>query len=77
MGLLEEIAGERKRPAVRCSVARALDALDEQEADELRAALADPETYTGAQISRALARRGMRTPQQQVQRHRAGHCGCV
>ena len=75
MGLADSLNAERERsikgPA--CKVCALLGALPKDEADALRAALADF-GFTGESISRALAAEGHQIQGQTIQRHRRGGC---
>jgi hypothetical protein len=76
MGLMDDIREQQNRAAPpKCGVALALLALDDADAADLTAALADL-SITGTVISRALDANGHRVSDQSVNRHRRGICGC-
>lgn len=59
----------------RCSVAVMADRLDDADAADLAAAIADP-TVTASAIWRALAMRGHHLGADAIRRHRNGVCAC-
>lgn len=74
MSLLEDIKAYKPRVSV-CSVAAVLAALSDEDAGELREALADPQVM-GSAVALVLTRRGIPMKQGNVQRHRRGACDC-
>ena len=74
-GLLAEIHAETRTAGKGCAVGRALRQLPPDVAADLEAALADPDTYPGAAIARALTARSHPLSAGQVNHHRRG-CSC-
>lgn len=74
MSLLDECRSYKPRQSV-CSVAAVLAALSDEDATELREALADPQVM-GTAVALVLTRRGIPMKQGNVQRHRRGDCDC-
>ncbi len=58
-----------------CAVGSSRDELDDGDAADLDAALAD-EAVTGSALARVLQGRGYEIDQSSVQRHRRGDCAC-
>jgi hypothetical protein len=73
-GLLAEIQAANKDHHRICTVRKILEALG-NEADQLRAALADRSIKSSA-ISRVLAARDLKVSGEVVSRHRRGECSC-
>lgn len=81
MSLLDDIASDPVRPGTNCTVRLTIDALPPDDAADLLRAIEDLDAigqyvYTGAQISRTLAKRGIRLNDSTIQRHRRGFCLC-
>jgi hypothetical protein len=74
MSLLDE-ARAYAAPKATCSVPGVLASLSEDDAADLRAALADP-TITGTAIERALTNRGIHLRSSTIRRHRSRGCLC-
>lgn len=76
-GLLAEIEqlAEASKPAPKCGVTLAKQNLDESDAADLDAALAD-QRITNAVIAKALQARGFNVADQAIARHRRGVCAC-
>lgn len=77
MSTLEHLADPTYRPAKgpTCSVAMLLSTMDDNTADLLCKALANPYAPTTA-IAAALAEQGHRITAATLQRHRRGNCQC-
>lgn len=75
MGLLDEFKNEGQRPRLACRVALVIGALSDDEAADLRTALADP-VITAAAIMRVLERKGHKLPDGTITRHRRKECSC-
>jgi hypothetical protein len=76
MSLRDQIAAEscvKKGPT--CSVLILLGELNDDDAEALREALADPKV-PGTAIQRALLKEGHRIGAYNIQRHRRGACTC-
>lgn len=75
MSLLAEIRATRKQHPL-CLVAVVLPTLSDEDATDLREAIADPTVY-GTTISNTLAKlRNVDLPSDSIQRHRRGACRC-
>lgn len=76
-GLLAEITelAESSRPGPKCTLTLAKGVLDESDAADLEAALAD-QAITNAVIAKALRARGFNVADQAVARHRRKVCAC-
>lgn len=75
MSLLADIEAETAQPGYPCGIAKAIEALPADEADELRIALGR-DTFAANAISRALAKRGVRVKAHTITRHRRRECRC-
>jgi len=75
VGLLDEVAAERKSKGSACAVAQIRAALTADDAADLDLVLDNP-AVQGASIARALTNRGHRIGQQSIQRHRRKDCNC-
>ena len=76
MSLREQIVAEstiKKGPS--CSVLLLFGELNDEDAEALREALADPKV-PGTAIQRALLKEGHRMNAHNIQRHRRGMCTC-
>lgn len=77
MGLLGEVqaaqAGHRK--GTPCAIRVAMEALAGQDRKDFTAALEDPAIMASV-LARVMQARGVRVPQESIQRHRRGACGC-
>jgi len=75
MGLLDEIKNEGVRPRVICKVSLVLASMTDNDANDLRTALADP-VVTAAAIERVLGRKDIQLPSGTITRHRRKECTC-
>lgn len=77
MSLLDEIKDETRHTGSPCGVQKVLAALNESDAADLRAALADP-GIPATNIARALIKRGVAQWKNgdPITRHRRGDCRC-
>lgn len=77
MGLAEETSAEAAthHPGLPCSVKTALARLGPDDASEFEELMRNPSTSYAA-LSRALARRGIRVPSQQIGKHARDECRC-
>ena len=77
MSLLDDIEAERTLKGPRCSIAVLLERLAPDDAEGLRAKLAEPpEVITHAAIGRVLRKRGHWMQDSTISRHRRRQCGC-
>ena len=78
MSALEALADPNYRPAKgpTCTVTVLLSTMDDDDADLLRKAMANPYAPTTA-IAAALADQGYRITAATLQRHRRGECRCA
>ena len=74
MALAEALAAAKAEPSIiKCSVCKALRAMDDGDREVLEAALADAD-YQSEQIGRALRAEGFQVQGQAIARHRNGKC---
>ena len=66
----------RYRKPVACSVGTFLGGLSKAERERFDVVLADPATWSHAEISRRLSKLGVRITQVTLGRHRKGACAC-
>lgn len=76
MGLLDEITQAQAVPVKRCKTQRLIDDLPKDDANDLKAALANPTLQTEA-IVRVLLAHGHSVSTSQLATHRRGECCCV
>ena len=60
----------------RCKMGRIYDSLDEADQAILEKALADPDTWSGNALGRALSQRGLLTTEKPIRKHRNRECSC-
>lgn len=76
MGLLDEIRQEHvKNNRARCTVARLVEVMEDEERADFLAAI-DDHALSCAAIARAVTARGHDIQQGTLTRHRKGMCGC-
>lgn len=66
----------RQTQGGKCSVGIILRSMGENDAESLRSALADVESYSSASLARALCEYGYKISHSSVQRHRSKGCHC-
>lgn len=77
MGLLDDLRQEQAgRKTVQCRVAQVLGEMDESDAADLMAALAD-DSIQHVTITNVLRGRGFDMGKHAVATHRRGQCGCA
>lgn len=76
MGLLDELKAEEPPPKHLCSVAKVLDAMSKQDAEDLLAAMSDG-NIMATSIARVLQRHGHDLKPEAVRRHRKRECRCA
>ena len=76
MGLLDEVFAAQAVPPKKCKVARLLDEMPKQDAEETRQALANPRVHTET-LARVLSQHGYPLGSSTVSLHRRGDCCCV
>lgn len=76
MGLMDELKQERFGPPNKCSLARILTTMTDQDSQELAQAVNDG-VIPATVISRVLERRGISLAAHAIQRHRRKECGCA
>lgn len=77
MGLLDDLRQEQaERKSVQCRIAHVLDEMDESDAADLVAALAD-DSIQHVTITNVLRERGFPMGKHSVATHRRGQCGCA
>lgn len=75
-GLRDEIlALNHGRPGTTCGIAKLYETLEKADAEDLRAAIADP-MVKGTAIAKALKNRGFHITDSVVTRHRRKECIC-
>jgi hypothetical protein len=75
MDLLAEIDAAHRRPGVQqCTLAKALEAMPPEEAEQIQIAIADTERYRAAAIGRVLRAHGHKVADDMITRHRTGRC---
>jgi hypothetical protein len=67
-------ANRKQAPGPRCSVCRALAAMDEPTRAKMQAALDDGEGYSGESLGKVFTALGHRMTGSPVDRHRRGGC---
>lgn len=70
---------EDMMPPVRrtpCKIRTILDELDDTDRAILEKALADPDTWSGNALGRALSQRGFLTTEKPIKKHRNRECSC-
>lgn len=76
MSLIDEAKNLRAPKGPQCTVGRLLATLTDEQANEVRDAIADP-TVPASGLSKALEARGWgRVQAQTIQRHRRRECTC-
>lgn len=76
MGLLNEIEQAQAAPAKVCKTGRILKGMSKADADDLRAAIVNPQIQTEA-IVKVLNSHGYTISTSQFGSHRRGECCCV